>query len=275
MKRTLANLNEWLRSRLLERLRPGRTEDEMLRLIHRAEFIKSDEQRQRIERMVEFHEMRVREVMIPRLEIKAADIGMSIAEVETIMTESGVSRLPVVDGDLDRVMGYVHVWDLFAARVNREKPALKDLLRPLPKVSELEQIAGVLSDMRKGSHIAIVMDEFGGTAGLVTLSDLLEEIVGPMDERTGMPGGEEYLQTASGAYEVQARMHVEDLAELLQMALPEGDFDTVAGLIINEIGRIPVRGERLLVAGLDVHVQEADPRRITKVLVKPAKKDTN
>lgn len=271
MKNLLNKWQEAVRKALLERLRPGRTEEEMLELIHRAEFIKSEEQRQQIERMVEFHEMRVREVMIPRLDIKAADIGMSITEVEAIMSESGVTRLPVIEGDLDRIMGFVHVWDLFAARVNRVEPSLKDLLRPCPKVSELERISGVLSDMRKGSHLAIVMDEFGGTAGLVTLSDLLEEIVGPMDERSGLSGGEDYLQTDSG-FEVLARMHVEDLAELLEMELPQGDFDTVAGLIINEIGRIPVRGERLLVAGLDVHIQEADPRRITKVLIKPAKK---
>jgi len=260
---------EWLRQKLLTRLRPGRSEDELLTLIGSAEAIQSDEQRLQMESMVEFHDMRVREVMISRSEIKAVDINMPLSEVERVMTESGVTRLPVIDGELDRVLGVVHVWDLFSARVRNESPTLHELVRPCLKVSELQRVSGLLSEMREDSHMAIVLDEYGGTAGLVTLSDLLGEIIGSMDERGEATEGAEYQRTESGALEVQARMHVEELAELLDRELPEGDFDTVGGLIVTELGRIPVLGEQVTIAGLDIHVQEADPRRVIQILIKP------
>jgi putative hemolysin len=166
----------------------------------------------------------------------------------------------------------VHVWDLFSARVQNRSPSLNELIRPCLKVSELQRVSGLLSEMRADSHMAMVLDEYGGTAGLVTLSDLLGEIIGSMDERGETAGGSEYRRTESGALEVQARMHAEELAELLGRKLPEGDFDTVGGLIVTELGRIPVKGEQIIIDGLDIHVQEADPRRVIQVLIKPQKK---
>lgn len=263
---------ERLRQKLIERLRPGRTDEELLSLISRAEAIQSDQQRRHVERMVEFYDTRVREVMIPRSEIKSVEISMSLAEVEKYMSKSGVTRLPVIDGELDRVLGVIHVWDLFSARVRGKSPSLKRLIRPCLNVSELERVSGLLSEMREGSHIAIVLDEFGGTAGLVTLSDLLEEIVGSIDEGGDPDEDAEFQRTDNGALEVQARMHVEEFAELLELELPKGDFDTVGGLIVTELGRIPVKGEQISVAGLNIHVQDADPRRVIQILIKP---DTN
>ncbi len=261
--------NEWLRRKLMEKLRPGRTDEELLTLISRAEAIHSDEQRRQMERMVEFYDTRVREVMIPRSEIKSVDIGMSLNQVEKAMSESGVTRLPVIDGELDRILGIIHVWDLFSARVKGEKTKLNKLIRPCPSVSELERVSGLLSEMREGSHIAIVLDEFGGTAGLVTLSNLLEEIVGSIDEGGDSDEEAEYQWTDNGALEVQARMHVEDLATLVEKELPDGDFDTVGGLIVTDLGRIPAKGEQVEVAGLDIHVKDADPRRVIQVLIRP------
>jgi putative hemolysin len=261
---------EWLRSKLIERLRPGRTEEELLTLIGRAEAIKSDEQRRHMERMVEFYDTRVREVMTPRSDIMSVEIGMSLDEVEKTMSQCDVSRLPVIDGELDRVLGIIHVWDLFSARVKGQSVSLTELIRPCPNVSELERVAGLLSEMREGSHIAIVLDEFGGTAGLVTLSDLLGEIVGSIDEGGDSEEDAEFQRTENGALEVQARMHVEELEEQLETKLPEGDFDTVGGLIVTELGRIPVTGEQIKVAGLNIHVKEADPRRVIQILIKPS-----
>lgn len=266
------HFQEWLRQKLLTRLRPGRNEDELLTLIGKAEAIQSDEQRHQMESMVEFHDMRVREVMIPRSEIKAVEVNMKLSEVEQVMTKSGVTRLPVIDGDLDQVLGVVHVWDLFSARVKDESPSLNKLIRPCLKVSELQRVSGLLSEMRADSHMAIVLDEYGGTAGLVTISDLLGEIIGSIDEHGETTEGAEYQRTESGALEVQARMHVEELGELLNRDLPEGDFDTVGGLIVTELGRIPVQGEQISIVGLDIHVQEADPRRVIQILIMPEEK---
>ena len=266
------HFQEWLRQKLLTRLRPGRNEDELISLIEKAEAIQSDEQRHQMESMVEFHDMRVREVMIPRSEIKSVEVNTPLSEVEQIMTESGVTRLPVIDGDLDRVLGVVHVWDLFTARVRNESPSLNELVRPCLKVSELQRVSGLLSEMRADSHMAIVLDEYGGTAGLVTISDLLGEIIGSIDEHGEATEGAEYRRTENGALEVQARMHVEELGELLNRNLPEGDFDTVGGLIVTELGRIPVQGEQITILGLDIHIQKADPKRVIQIVIKPQEK---
>lgn len=256
-----------IRQYLLNSLRPGQTHQELLSVIGRAEAIRSDEQRHMLEGIVEFHDTRVREVMIPRSEIKAIDISVPLSSASKIIAESGVTRLPVMDHDLDHILGVIHIWDLVHAQTHQVESSIKALMRPTLTVSELEYIPGLLTEMRDSkNHIAMVLDEYGGTAGLVTLSDLLEEIVGSMDEGENQDSIE-YTRGEHGL-EVQARMHVEDLEDVLSVTLPKGDFDTVGGLIITELGRIPVRGERILVGGLDIHVQEADPRRVIRILIK-------
>lgn len=263
----LKKIRQRLRQRALNTLRPGKNYDELLTIIGRAEAIHSDEQRHMLEGIIHFHDTRVREIMIPRSDIKAIDIAMPLSAAADIISESGVARLPVMDHDLDHILGIVHIWDLIDVQSHKKKTSLKNLMRPALTVSELEYIPGLLSEMRESkNHIAIVLDEFGGTAGLVTLSDLLEEIVGSMDEGSDIHHLE-YKPVENG-WEIQARMHVEELSELLNTTLPKGDFDTVGGLIITELGRIPVKGERILVAGLDIHIQEADPRRVIRVLIK-------
>lgn len=256
-----------IRQYLLNSLRPGQTHQELLSVIGRAEAIHSDEQRHMLEGIVEFHDTRVREVMIPRSEIKAIDVSVPLGSASKIIAESGVTRLPVMDHNLDHILGVIHIWDLVHAQTHQVESNIKALMRPPLTVSELEYIPGLLTEMRDSkNHIAMVLDEYGGTAGLVTLSDLLEEIVGSMDEGENQDSIE-YTRGEHGL-EVQARMHVEDLEDLLNITLPDGDFDTVGGLIITELGRIPVRGERILVGGLDIHIQEADPRRVIRVLIK-------
>ncbi|MDQ6954039.1 MAG: hemolysin family protein [Mariprofundaceae bacterium] len=255
------------RQYLMRSLRPGKTNQELLSVIKRAEAIHSDEQRHMLESIVEFHDTRVREIMIPRSEIKSIDVSMPLSAAAQIISESGLTRLPVMQHDLDHILGIIHIWDLVHAQTQKEDTNIKALMRPYLTVSELEYIPGLLTEMRESkNHIAMVLDEYGGTAGLVTLSDLLEEIVGSMDEGENQESAE-YTRGEHGL-EVQARMHVEDLEALLNMRLPKGDFSTVGGLIITELGRIPVRGERMIVAGLDMHIQEAVPRRVIRVLIK-------
>ena len=258
----------WLRSLrtlLIERLRPGRNEEELLAVIGRAEAIQSDEQRSMLEKLVEFHDKRVREIMIPRSEIHAVAVDAALSEVEKIMIESGVSRLLVTKGDLDHVLGVIHARDIIEAGKQDERPAIISMLRPCLRALELEQVSSLLSEMREHScHIAIVLDEYGGTAGLVTLSDLLREIVGEIGE-DGKEEEGECQALADGSYLVQARMHIEELGEALNMQLPEGDYDTVGGWITTHLGRIPLSGETIDLGGLHIQIMKADPRRISKV----------
>lgn len=268
-------MNQWrckLRKKMLDWLRPGETEEELLNIVQRAEFIRSDEQRRMLIQAVEFHDTRVREIMTPRSHVHTIDLAISATDLEQEIMNARVTRLPVTDGDLDKVVGVVYLWDLFTARIRNQPIVLSEMLRPCPKISELQRVAGLLSEMREGSHIAIVQDEFGGTAGLVTLSDLLEEIVGSIDEDT-QDDDAGITRHENGDLEVLARVHIEELAEALNIDIAEGDYDTVAGLITSELGRIPVSKERVLVAGLNMLIVEADPRRVIRVRIRAQTKD--
>ncbi len=255
-----------LRKNLLTWLRPGKSADELLNLVQRAECIQSDEQRRMLVQAVAFHDTRVREIMTPRSNIHVIDIAATAAEIEHEIIHATSTRLPVTDGDLDHIIGVVHLWDLFSARVKQQSISLQSLIRPCPQVSELQRVEGLLSEMREGSHIAIVQDEFGGTAGLVTLSDLLEEIVGAIDEDNNDDEAR-IVRSEHGTYDVLANVHVEDLAQALNITLIKGDFDTVGGLITSELGRIPLAGESVQVAQLHIKIIEAEPRRVVRVMI--------
>jgi len=256
-----------IRKQIIEHIRPGRDAQELLAILGRAEAVQSDAQRSMLEQLINFHDTRVREVMVPRSAIYAVEAQDSLAEIEQVMLTHGISRLPVMDGDIDHVLGVVHVQDIVKARIGGETPDLATLLRPCLRVLELQQVAGLLSEMREHScRIAIVLDEYGGTAGLITLADLIVEIIGEIGE-DGEEEESELDSLADGSYMVQARMHIEELAEGLGLQLPQGDYDTVGGWLTSHLGRIPQEGEQVTVQGLQVHIIEADPRRISKVRI--------
>ncbi|MDQ6997304.1 MAG: hemolysin family protein [Mariprofundus sp.] len=268
-----------IRKQIIDHIRPGRDEQELLAVLGRAEAVQSDAQRSMLEQLIEFHDTRVREVMVPRSEIHAVEAQDSLADIEQVMLTHGISRLPVMDGDIDHVLGVVHVQDVVKARLSGETPALATLLRPCLRVLELEQVSGLLSEMRQHScRIAIVLDEYGGTAGLISLADLLVEIIGEIGE-DGEDEESELETLADGSYMVLARMHIEELAEALGIQLPQGDYDTVGGWLTAHLGRIPKVGEQLKVRGLQIQIIEADPRRISKLriqqLTKNSAKDLN
>jgi len=268
-----------IRKQIIDHIRPGRDQQELLAVLGRAEAVQSDAQRSMLEQLIEFHDTRVREVMVPRSEIHAVEAQDSLADIEQVMLTHGISRLPVMDGDIDHVLGVVHVQDVVKARLSGETPALATLLRPCLRVLELEQVSGLLSEMRQHScRIAIVLDEYGGTAGLISLADLLVEIIGEIGE-DGEDEESELETLADGSYMVLARMHIEELAEALGIQLPLGDYDTVGGWLTAHLGRIPKVGEQLKVRGLQIQIIEADPRRISKLriqqLTKNSAKDLN
>jgi len=263
-------ISEHFRKRMLERLRPGRDEDELLELIGNAGAVQSDEHRSMLQNLVYFSDVRVRELMVPRLEIFALEKATTLDEAVQAIAGKTFSKLPVYDGDLDHIMGMIHAWDVFAAKIRGERKILQELLSPCLTAPESELVLGLLSRMkREGVHIAIVTDEYGGTGGLVTLSDLLTEIVGSMDEARGAANGDECARQPDGSLIVHGRTHVEDIEDALGIDLPEGDYDTVAGLVVSQCGRIPRRGEHLELAGLRFDILEAEPRRVLRLRIHP------
>jgi len=261
-----AQLSRWRRW-LLERLRPGRSEEELSELVTKAPSITSDEHRGMLQKLVSFGETRVREIMVPRADIKAVDMSMDLEAVAEAFAESGFSRLPVFSDSLDNIQGIAYAKDVFIASRKNASEQLTGMLRPSLMVPESQMALRLLSLMKdEGSHIAIVRDEYGDTSGLVTLSDLLAEIVGDIEDADDQEN-DECKRLKDGSLMVQARLHVEDLEEILGLELPEGDFDTVGGLILSHLGRIPSQGERLEVGDLRVHIVEAEPRRLLKVRI--------
>lgn len=258
------------RRRLIGRLRPGRDERELLEVLGRAEAIRSEDHRSMLQNLVMFRDVRVRELMVPRSEIFALDVSMPLDEAARAFARHNFSKAPAHAGNLDDVQGVIHAWDVFSAVIEGRRTPLAELVRPCLKAPESQLVLGLLLQMKEqGAHLAVVVDEYGGTGGLVTLTDLLTEIVGSLNEGEETDKSDECTRAPDGGWVVAGRMHVEDLEQALGRKLPEGDFDTVSGLVTSLCGRIPARGEVLDVAGLRVRVLAADPRRVTRLHIQP------
>jgi len=267
------HVRQWLaslRQLLIRKLRPGRTPEELMEVIRRAEAVHSDEQRNLLVQMMAFHDMRIREIMVSRSEIHALSAEASLADAENALIEAGVNRMPVIEGDLDHVLGIIHLRDVIAERRKPQPLPLAALLRPCLFASELEQVSGLLAEMKdKSCHFAMIQDEYGGIAGLVTLTDLVREIVGEIGESGQVEEGECRAES-DGSYIVQARMHIDEFSEATGCRIPDGDYDTVAGWLTTRLGRIPHAGETVEVDRHRIQVLQADPRRVIRLRIRPA-----
>jgi CBS domain containing-hemolysin-like protein len=212
---------------------------------------------------------RVREIMTPRVDILSLSVDTSVADARAAMIAAGHSRMPVYRGSIDEIVGILHVRDLVRAwEQGREAATIAGYVRPAFFVPETLTVAELLREMRLRTHVAIVVDEYGGVGGLVTLEDLLEEIVGDIRDEHET---EEALvqQDSDGSWLVNGLAHVEELERIFGLELPERDFDTVGGLVISTLGRVPEQGERLQVGPLGIEVVHADPRRVYRVRIRP------
>jgi CBS domain containing-hemolysin-like protein len=241
----------------------------------------SPSERQMIERVVALENVRVGDVAIPRADIIGLEIDSSIPETLGQFAEAGHSRLPVYRGDLDDPVGFVHIKDVVAVVAKNlpaeEAPPVKDLTRKLLYAPPSMPVADLLLRMQaQRIHMALVIDEFGGTDGLVTIEDLIEEIVGDIRDEHDDAEELRIRQTAGGRWDCDARAELEDLAEKLgvDFRLDEEDADTLGGLVFSLAGRIPLRGEVIShPEGHEFEVVDADPRLVRRVLVRLAPAD--
>jgi len=220
--------------------------------------------------IVDLDETLVREIMTPRTDIVAIPAETTIAEARRAFLAAGHSRLVVYNSTIDDVVGVLHSRDLFQAwEDGHEQHTVGHYVRPATFVPETLSAADLLAEMRQRTHVAMVVDEDGGTAGLVPLLDLLEEIVG---ERRDEHEDEEELvqQESGGSWVINAVAHVDELESLFGVEIDERDFDTVGGLVISAFARVPQEGESIVVHGLRFEVLQADRRRVHKVRVRPA-----
>jgi len=210
-------------------------------------------------------------VMIPRTEIVAVLVSATVQDVEEVVVASGHTRIPVLEGNLDDILGFVHAKDLLKTDPGaRDRPLPRDLIRPMLIVPESRKLQLLLLDMqREQRHFALVLDEHGGTAGLVTLEDLLEELVGEIrDEYDEAEVGIQRL--AENRFVVPGALRVDEAADRLGVELPEGDYDTVGGFIMERLGRIPKRRDVVEHGSWRLSVRAMHRRRVVEVLIERA-----
>jgi len=217
----------------------------------------------------------VREVMIPRPDMVSVEARASLSDVMEVVMAAGFSRIPVYEQGIDDIAGLVYAKDLMrATRDGRGDEPVRNLVRPARFVPETKRVAELMPEMqREKSHMAIVVDEYGGTAGLVTLEDLIEELVGEIvDEYDVEEAPVEPLP--GGDVRVNARMPIDELNELLDVEFPQGDWDTVGGLIYNLLGHVPVEGETADYDSHRLRAEKVQGRRIGRVRIsRPEKVD--
>ena len=237
------------------------------------EGIIEEEEGELIHSIIEFGDTRVNEVMTPRTEIVALPLTATVREARDLVVESKYSRLPVYREQIDNVEGIIYVRDLLQCWCDgRESEGIKSLLRPAYFVPTTKQVDELLEEMQKAHvQLAMVIDEYGGVAGLVTVEDILEEIVGEIeDEDTGTDEVIEIVEGDEGYYEVLGSTEVGKIERLFDFEIEDDDATTVAGLVISELGHVPRPGTRLTFRGLDVEVLEADERRIGRLRLRRA-----
>ena len=206
----------------------------------------------------------VREVMVPRLDMVALEAGVSLEEAAAAIVEHGHSRLPVYNETIDDVLGIVYVRDLLAAVVTpQENRDLRSLTRPAFVVPETKRVDELLEEFRqRRTQIAIVVDEYGGTEGLVTMEDVLEEIVGEIEDEFSRAREAEITRHEDGAAYVSAGLSTEDVEDLFGVTIESDDFDTVGGFVYHHLGRIPHAGDVVEKEGLRVEVVSVAGRRL-------------
>ena len=225
-----------------------------------------------IDAVFEFSEKSAREVMTPRTELVALPVEATLSEVLSVVEESGLSRYPVYDESIDNIIGVVLAKDLLkllAPRANTDAFDLPSIMRPVHVIPGSREVEEVLADFKRlKEHMAVVLDEYGGTAGVVTMEDLLEEIVGEiLDEYDTPEDAEAPLHTRAGETQVPGSTHIGELNEHLSLTVPDEDYTTIGGYVFGVLGRLPVVGDRVIAGGAIFTVREMDGRRIETLSV--------
>ncbi|MEI8206267.1 MAG: hemolysin family protein [Kiritimatiellales bacterium] len=247
-------------------------EDEIMTLIDQTGEEKLEEEEREIIRSVfEFGETVVREIMTPRVNIEGLHTSSTVAECVEKVQRSSHSRFPVYEETIDNIAGVVHVKDLLRlfARGEEARPVM-DVVKKLSAVPETMPINDLLRQMRANHfHMALVVDEYGGTAGIVCMEDIIEELIGEIRDEYDL-AEKDIQKRTDGSFLVKASLAVADLNEELGLNIPESEeYDSIGGYVLNELGAIPPVGTKIAAPSLEITVQNATPRRIHTLLITP------
>jgi putative hemolysin len=242
------------------------TEQELRDVVAGYQALSAD-QRHIVGEVFDAGRRQVREVLVPRTEVDFLPASMPIAEAAAIVSTASHTRFPVYQQSYDDVIGFVHSRDLLGPDAGNGSRRVGEVCRPVKFIPTSKTVLSALSEMRReNAHLAIVLDEYGGTAGIVTLEDLVEELIGEIrDEYDVDEGQPRHLR--GGEVEVDGLLNLDEFAELTGIDLPEGPYETVAGYLLAALGHLPDEGESVLVSGRKLTVTKLDGRRIARVRV--------
>lgn len=248
--------------------------EEIQDLIHQSETDIDADEKSMLSGVLEVSETQVREVMVPRSQMVVIDIEQDFDDILRVILESGHSRFPVIGADRDEVLGVLLAKDLlrYFRKDEADDVPLRKILRPASVIPESKRLNALLKEFRDShNHMAIVVDEYGGVAGLLTIEDVLEEIVGEIDDEHDpeeaafiRPDGD---RNGKPSFAVRALTRIEDFNEYFECDLSDENYDTIGGLVMHQLGRLPRRGEKVSFGGFEFAVVIADKRRVTQLQV--------
>lgn len=268
------SLRDWFRRLSRPRNDEHSARDVLDELIdEREEIPLDDDERRLLANILELRDRTIHDVMVPRADIVALEAGTSLERVVGVITKEGHSRLPVYRETLDDAIGMVHIKDVLPWQGRDRAFSLTGILRQILFVSPSMQVPELLLEMRvKRSHMALVVDEFGGVDGLVTIEDLVEEIVGEIEDEHDQDDEPDLNKRPDGTLDADARATIEALEEIVGRFVNDEerqDIETIGGLVFLLVGRVPIRGELIAhPSGLEFEILDADPRRIKRVRVR-------
>jgi CBS domain containing-hemolysin-like protein len=252
---------------------PFVTEEELKMLVSvgEEEGVLEEEEREMIHGIFEMGDMRVREVMVPRTDLVAIEVNEPVEKAVDLVTKHGHTRIPVYEGNPDHIVGVLYAKDLLRAVVRGEQKSLREIARKPYFTPESNKVQDVLRDLRKNRvHMAIVVDEYGGTAGAVTIEDILEEIVGPIQDEYDIGEEDEIQFISPNEVILDGRVSVDDVNELLKLEIAGDDFDTIGGYVLNQLGATPKVGATLKLGNAELRVEAVQGTRIKKVRIRSA-----
>ena len=263
------NLFSRLFKRVSASLAPENPEElrEVLQQSYAQEAIDSDTLL-RLENMLKFNQMQVRDVMISRAQMDVIKTTDSMERIIAYAVDTAHSRFPVITDDKDHVLGILHAKDLLKFTLNPEQFKLENILRPAVFVPESKLLKMLLKEFQEQhNHMAIVVDEYGGISGLVTFEDLIEEIVGKIEDEFDETDGAEIMPVSAERWHVKATTEIDTINQYFGTQFSSEEADTIGGLVIHELGHLPVRGEKVQLGDLQLTVARADNRRLHALMV--------
>jgi magnesium and cobalt exporter, CNNM family len=250
---------------------PFVTEEELKMLVSvgEEEGVLEEEEREMIHGIFEMGDMRVRELMVPRTDLVAIEANQPVEKAVELVTKHGHTRIPAYDANLDHIIGVLYAKDLLRAVVRGEPKTLREIARKPFFTPESNKVQDVLRDLRKNRvHMAIVVDEYGGTAGAVTIEDIIEEIVGPIQDEYDVGEEDEIQFISPNEVVLDGRVSVDDVNELLKLDIAGDDYDTIGGYVLNQLGAAPKVGATLALGSAELRVEAVQGTRIKKVRIK-------